>query len=92
MLICKVHIALLYPSICLIRKGLCVHFPTSDALFLVDTLPALGYTLAGFHDVSASIAHRRSKPARMCLHEARQAAYRLTLSLILKEVHEWQNQ
>ena len=29
-----------------------MHFSTPDALFLVDTLPALGYTLAGFHDVS----------------------------------------
>jgi hypothetical protein len=92
MAICGVHPALLYPSICLNRKGECVLFSTPDALFLVDTLPTLGYTLAGFHDVITSM-HTGDQNQPGCVYARRVRRNRdLILSLTLKEVHEWPNQ
>jgi hypothetical protein len=73
------------------RGSVCIS-PRQTCVFLVDTLPTLGYTLAGFDDVITSMHTGDSKRARMCFQEARQARHRLTLSLTLKEVHEWQNQ
>jgi len=87
----EVHIALLYPPFASTARGSACISPRQMRVFLVDTLPTLGYTLAGFHDVRTS-THRQPKPARLCLHKERQATYRFTLSLSPKEVHEWQNQ